>query len=302
MYSPETRFMPVEQPNTTLRDTARPQPIPLPGDQIVATDGVIQQLQIPEVASLSRDSVISFLANQSVRLLEITNRADIKTMSADIPEYIHDERTPAVTALSSDEQSALSEWRQERSTVLQTQAGGANLEELENEISSYIDEAVRTNPDLFGNGNSGTVDVIDQYMTGQMVQMTDDQKKKYQELMALASMGGDADSIILAMTYRHATSSMTKIGQLLSVYKEQTGVMDKIRADMDLKGFKGDLTQADMMKTNMEYSRTQADTMNLFQIIQREMGKYESVMQTSSSLIKSNKEMRQSGLQNLKAG
>jgi hypothetical protein len=294
--------MAVEQPNTTLRDAVRPQAMPLPGDQIVTTDGTIRQLQIPDAVALRPENVIPFLANQSVRLNEIVNRPEIKTLEADIPEYVHDERAPVVTTLSTSENTALSEWRQERSALLQTQAGNADLDALQNEIESYIDEAVKNNPDLFGNGGSGTVDVLDQWMTGQMSAVTDEQKKKYQELLALASRGGDPESVILAMTYRHASESMSKIGQLLNVYKEQTGVLDKLQADLDLKGFKGDLTQADMMKTNMEFSRTQADVMNLFQVIQREMGNYERTMQSGSSLAKSFKEMAQTIQQNYKAG
>ncbi|HSA59525.1 MAG TPA: hypothetical protein VLJ37_07555 [bacterium] len=294
--------MAVEQPNTTLRDTVRPQVVPLPADQIVTTDGLIQQLQIPEVASLSRESVISFLANQSARLLEITSRPEIKTAAAEIPEYVHYDNAPVVTALSSDEQSALSEWRRERSALIQTQSDDGNLESLEKEVQSYIDEAVKNNPDLFGNGKSGTVDVIDQYMTGQMVQMNNEQKKKYQELLMLASRGGDPESVLLAMTYKNAQSSMNKIGQMLTVYKEQTGILDKLQADLDLKGFKKDgLTQVDMMKTNMEFSRTQADVMNLFQIMQKEMNRYETVMTSANSLGKSLNESLRGTIANFKA-
>lgn len=293
--------MAVEQPNTTLRDTTRPQVVPLPPDQLVTTDGLIKQLQIPDAVALQPGNLIPFLANQSARLLEITSRPEIKTAAAEIPEYIDDPRAPAVTALSSDEQTALSEWREERSTLLQTQSG-ADLEALEEEISSYIDQAVKTNPDLFGHSGGSSADVIDQYMTGQMVAMTDDQKKKYQELMAIASRGGHPDDIILAMTYRHSAEAMGKIGKLLNVYKEQTGVLDKLQADLDLKGFKGDLSQAEMMKTNMEFSRTQADVMNIFQIMQRAMSDYERGEQSGASLIKSTKEMTQTIQQNYKAG
>lgn len=295
--------MPVEQPNTTLRDTMRPQAIPLPGDQIVTTDGTIKQLQIPDEVALRPENVIPFLASQSAKLAEICARPEIKTLAAEIPEYRDNENAPMASALSGDERSALSDWHKDMARVLSTASGdGGSLDQIKNDIQNYIDDAMKNHPEMFqDNGGANTPDVLEQWLTGQMATQTDDQKKKYQELMALASRGADPDSIILAMTYRQAQESQNKMGKLLEVYKTNMDSLDQMRAELDLSTAKGDISQADMMKKNMDFSRYQADSMNLFQCFQKEFGNYERIMQSGQSLEKSGHEADRTMLQNLKA-
>jgi len=273
--------------STNLRDVTRERATPLPTGEIVATDGTIKQLQIPDEVALRPENVIPFLAGQSVRLKEITERPEIKTLEADIPEYLYDERAHVPMALSREEQTALTEWHQDMRSMLSTASEGSDsMDQIKNDIQNYIDNAMKDNPDLFkGGSGTDTSDVLDQWFTGQMVAETEETKKKYQQLMVAAR--GDPESILLAMTYRHAQSSMLKMGKLLEMYKTHMDGLDKIQADLDLKNAKGDLTQADMMKTNMDFARSQGDAMNLFQIIQKEMGNYERTMQSASSLSKS---------------
>jgi hypothetical protein len=297
------------QPN--LGSVARERPMALPGDQIVTSQGVLDQLQIPKDA-LDPKNVIPFLANQSARLLEITARPAIKTESADVPPPL-DTSDPSWgrTELTGEESSALAEWHQERSAaLLKSQSGGADLgtaadsgsslDDLKKEIGDYVGKATAEHPELFHQSSGGsTADVLDQWMMGKMLVETDEQKKRYHELLAMASHSGNPDNIILAITSRHAAESMTKIGQLMGFYKEKSDAMDKLRAQIDLDGSKA--SQSTMMKDNMAFSGIQGDMMNLFQVIQKEMNNYESTMQMSQSEIKSRKDLVQQMQGNLKA-
>lgn len=286
--------------STNLRDVTRERATPLPTGEILTTSETVKQLQIPDDVALRPENVIPFLASQSAKLTEICYRPEIKTLYADIPEYLHNENMPVVSALSGDERSALSDWHKDIATTLTTASGdGGSLDQVKNDIQNYIDDAMKNHPEMFQDNTSSTSDVMEQWMTGQMVVQTEEQKKKYQELMALASRGADPDSIILAMTYRQAQESQTKMGKLLEMYKTQMDGLDKMRAELDLGGDK--ISQADMMKANMDFSRYQGDAMNLFQVIQKEMANYERVMQSGQSLVKSGHEADRTILGNLKA-
>ena len=273
---------------TNLRDAKRPQVAPLPGgDQIIATPDAVRHLQIPDEVALRPENVIPFLAGQHAKLVDITARPEIKATEGDIPEYLHDEKTPVVTAMSREEQSNLGEWRQE--AFLKIQSGGSGLDDLENEIKGYINDVAKNHPELFQSDSGGTTsDVLDQWMTGQMVQETEEAKKKYQAALAMARSPED---VLLVMTSKHAQDSMTKIGRMLKVYKQQMDSLDKMQANLDLNMSKGNVSQATMMKTNIEFSRTQGDVMNLFQVIQKAMGDYERSMNSSGSIIKNIKEI-----------
>jgi hypothetical protein len=285
--------------HTNLRDVARDRPAALPQSEITITPGLVDQ--IPEKFALLPQHVIPFLAGQSVRLKEITERPEIKTMAAEIPGWELNENMPVVSALDSGEQTALDEWREERFALLRSQAGDANLEGLENEIKSYIDEAVKNNPDMFGRDGAGaTVDVFDQWFTSNMVAETEETKKKYHQLLAAAAASGNAEDVLLAMTFRHAQSSMLKMGKLLESYKTHMDSLDKLQADLDLKGFKGDLSQADMMKVNMEFARSSGDSNNTMQMIMKTMSEYERTMQSASSMNKSLGEPLVNTIRNMK--
>src|SRR5262245_52961724 len=106
---------------TNLRDATRPEAAPLPGgDQILATPDAVRHLQIPDEVALRPENLVPFLAGQHAKLVDITSRPEIKAMEGDIPEYLHDDRIPLVTAMSREEQSSLSEWRQEASLKIQS--------------------------------------------------------------------------------------------------------------------------------------------------------------------------------------
>src|SRR6185295_7157444 len=175
-------------PNVTMNSgnlsgAARPQTAPLPGgEQIIATPDAVRHLQIPDEVALRPENVIPFLAGQHAKLVDITARPEIKALEGDIPEYLHDERAPVVTAMSREEQSNLGEWRQE--AFLKIQSGSPGMEELGNEISGYISDALKKDPTLFQQSSGGsTSDILGQWLTGQMIEETEETKKKYHEAL-----------------------------------------------------------------------------------------------------------------------
>ena len=102
--------------------------------------------------------------------------------------------------------------------------------------------------------------------------------------LALLASAKDPSSVILAITQKHAQASLQKVGKLMAAYKDQTETLDHLQAAMDLKG--DHWGQSDMMRTNMKFSRAQSDTMNLFQVMQKEMNNYERVMESGQSMYK----------------
>ncbi len=277
--------MAIESPSTDLRDVPRERPIPLAPGEIVTTPGTIESLNIPDSVALRPENVTPFLANQYVRLNEITARPEIKSLEAAVPEYLHDDRAPVAAVMSQGEQQAFQDFRDDvKRTLLQSQSGDTDLDHLSDEIQSYIDGAVQANPDLFPQSGSGSYDVIDQYFTGQMVKETEETKKRYQQILAAAK--GDPESVILAMTYRHIQGAQAQMGKLVAAYKTKMDDMDKLQAELDLKGSSaGGLSQADMMRGNMDSARLMGDTNQIFQLIQKAMGDYEREMVGSKSLI-----------------
>jgi len=291
--------MPVDQ-LSGFRDVSKDRAIPLPGE-IFTTPGTIDHLgDVPQEIALNPRNLTPFLASQYAKMVEITSRPEIKTLSAEIPEpdFVGDDSRLQVTALTSEEQGALGEWREEAKTLL-TQSGETPLDELDNRIKGYIDEAAKTHPELYDKGRGGgSVDVLGDWFTGQMVQETEESKKKYHEILATASRGG-SDAVILAMTFRHAQKQMSQMGELLNAYRDKITGLDKLQADLDLKGAK--LTQSDMMKGNIDFARYQGDATQIFQIIQKTMSDYERTMVSANSLIKTMGEPLANAIRNLRS-
>lgn len=293
--------MAVEQTATTLRDTARPQAVPLPPTEFLTSEGIINQLQITDQEALKPGNLVPFLASQSAKLMDITARPEIKTLAAEIPPYVHSEGVPLISALSHDEQTALEEWRRER-VLVSAQAGDQSLDDLTKEIQGYVDDVTRNHPEMFqpeGSGSSAG-DVLEQMFTNQMVEETEESKRKYQELLVAAR--GDPEAVLLAMTYRHARNAMVRIGSMLEAYKTHMDAVDRTRAQLELDGFRGDLSASDLAKANMDFARNQGDAMNIFQTLQVAMNDYEKTMQSGGSLAKSINESLRSINANLKAG
>lgn len=282
---------------TGFRDVSRDRTVPLPGE-ILTTPGAIDHLNIPDEVALQPQNVIPFLASQHAKLVDITSRPEIKALSAEIPEpdFVSDDSRLQATALTSEEQGALGEWHQDTKTLL-TQAGDVPMDDLDRTIKGYIDDAASKNPDLFKNSGGGTVDVIGDWFTGQMVQETEESRKKYLEILATAK--GDPDAVILAMTFRNAQKQMSQMGELLNAYRDKITGLDKLQADLDLKGSK--LTQADMMKGNVDFARYQGDATQIFQIIQKTMSDYDRTMVSANSLVKTESESRLAIIRNMRS-
>jgi hypothetical protein len=279
--------MAIESPSTDLRDVPRERPIPLAPGEIVTTPGTIESLKIPDSVALRPENVTPFLANQFVRLNEITARPEIKSLEAAVPEYIHDDRAPVLSAMSQGEQQAFQSFREDvKSTLLQSQSGDADLDHLSEEIRGYIDEAASNNPDVFAqSGSDGSYDVMDQYFTGEMLKENEETKKKYQQLIAAAR---DPETVILLMADKQLRGIQATMGKLVTGYKAKMDDMDKLQAQLDLKGSSASgLSQADMMRGNMDSARLMGDTNQIFQLIQKTMSDYERIMVSSKSLIES---------------
>src|SRR6185436_18235358 len=124
--------------STNLRDVSRERAQPLPTGEILTTSETVKQLQIPDEVALRPENVIPFLASQSAKLTEICSRPEIKTQAAEIPEYLHNENMPVVTALSGDERSALSDWHEDMSKMLSTatDGGSSSLDQVKNDIQN----------------------------------------------------------------------------------------------------------------------------------------------------------------------
>lgn len=148
-------------------------------------------------------------------------------------------------------------------------------------------------PEMFQKA-SGDRDVLNDWLTGQLVEETEESRRKFLQVLAAAK---DPSSVILAITQKHSQESLKKIGQLMEVYQENRESLDHLQAEMDLMG--GEITQADMMQTNMKFARNQADSMNLFQAMQKEMNNYERTLEGGQSLHKADN-ADQTMIQNMK--
>jgi len=148
-------------------------------------------------------------------------------------------------------------------------------------------------PEMFQEA-SGDRDVLNDWLTGQLVEETEESRRKFLQVLASAK---DPSSVILAITQKHSQESLKKIGQLMEVYQENRESLDHLQAEMDLMG--GEITQADMMQTNMKFARNQADSMNLFQAMQKEMSNYERTLEGGQSLHKADN-ADQTMIQNMK--
>ncbi len=283
---------------TAFKNVSKQTTIPLPPGDLLTTDGIVQQLQITDQEALKPGNLVPFLASQSVKYNEIVNRAEIKTLEGDIPEYLFDDRAPIVSALSKDEQSALSDWHNEAKAMLSSQAGSGSpgSEDLAKEIEKFVDDALKNNPDALAKGHSlGAVDVLGEMMTGELYRETEESRKKYQEILATAT---DAGSVILAMTMRQSQKTAQLMGRAFEALKFQQEGMMKLEAEMNLKG--KSLSQADMMKTNMDFARFSSDSSQIYQVIQKGMSDYERNFTFGNSMIKNAGEPLRTMIQNMK--
>lgn len=235
---------------TTPLATPREAETRLPPDHHLTIPAPVDRSDAVAGAGLRSSDVAAFFADQGARAKDITERSASLSSDGDIPELLHTE-------------------------------SGSAMDDLSAQIGDYIGEMKRTHPEMFQ--NSGGSDVLGDWMTGEMTRETEEEKKKFLELLALAK---DPSSVILAITKKHADESLQKVGKLMAAYKEQTESLDHLQAEMDLKQAHGDLSQADLAQFNMKFGSLQGDTMNLFQVMQKEMNNYERVMEGGQSMSK----------------
>lgn len=260
---------------------------PMLGDPVLTTD-TVERLKVPDEIALRPENVMPFLASQWGRYNDIVNRPEIKALSADIPSTEEYAGLQIESVLMPEEQAALQSWNEERF------AGGGTLgvqtvEELDSEIGRIVNESQGQRADSGqGRGRNPTatrgsaIDPFDMMFTNEVVQETEDQKRKWQELIAAAKGSPDMVNTIIGM--RYAKKMTQKIGKLTELYKYHTDAMDKLSAQFDLKSSGGQLAQADLAKFNADFARAQTDTSNTFQMLQNLMGEYQRVTQFTSTI------------------
>jgi hypothetical protein len=266
--------MAVENP-TFRSDLARETRLPLLGEPVL-TPGTLDQLKIPDEVALRPENVIPFLAKQSVRYHEIVDRPEIKTMSAEIPEYVYDDSAQAMQPrVTTEEQVALDSWYGEKKeTLMKTQS----LDDLDQDIQNHIDEMRRLHPEYFQDNSPDAADnggdLISQMLTGDMLEETDEQKKKWLEILSMAK---SPDMVNLLMTFRGAKQASAVIGKLAEQYKSKIDAMDKLSAEYALKNQGGAISTADAQQFNIDSMRTYTDITETFQVMTRAVSDLEKV-------------------------
>lgn len=291
---------------TGFRDVSKERATMLPGE-ILATPGAIDHLDVPQEIALNPKNLIPFLASQHARLVDITSRPEIKSMEAEIPfpNFINDDLQLQATALTREEQEALGSFREEARMLLTqaggqagTASGGGGTDDLDKRIQGYIDEAVKNGAVTDKGGGIGAVDVLEDWYTGQIIQETEESRKKYLEILAAAK--GDPEAVILAMTFRNGQKQMAAMGQMLGAFREKQDGLQALQAELDLKNFKGKLSQADMMAGNVKFASLQSDTSTIMHMIQKTMSDYERTMVSANSLLKTTGESEMAIIRNMR--
>lgn len=282
---------------TAFKNVSKQTTVPLPPGDLLTTDGIVQQLQITDAEALKPGNLVPFLASQSVKYNEIVNRPEIKALEGDIPEYLFDDRASVVTALSKDEQSALGGWRNEAKAMLSSQSGsGSGSDDLAKDIEKFVDDALKNNPDALAKDHTlGAVDLLGEMMTGELYRETEETKRKYQEILASAS---DAESVILAMTWRQSTKTAQLMGRAFEALKfNQDGLM-KLEAEQNLKG--KNPSQGEMMKMNMDFARFSTDSTQIYQVIQKGLSDYDRNFSFGDSMVKKADQTERAIIQNMR--
>ncbi len=269
--------MPIDQTHFR-QDLTKERMLP-PGD-LILTRTAIEQLKIADQAALKPENVLHFLASQSIRYNEITNRPEIKSLAADIPEYIHDDATMsnATPLLSLEERESMTSYAQEKlqnPVFLSSQSG---IDDLTREIQDFIRQAQQDHPEVHTPNQATPLDPLEGMLTDNLVKETEEEKTKWQELFAAAK---DPELVSTILGMRYAQQVMKKIGKLTEAYKFQTDHMDKIRASLELKNAHGPLSQADMLKINLDFGRAQGDMSTVSQALTRALNDYDRITRST---------------------
>lgn len=256
----------------------------LPPGELVTSEGILEQLKVPEDVLKDPRLVASFFANRHVQLQSSVIKADdVKSQPADIPEFIFNERDPKlhVMSLSSEEQTALKDWSHGHAVAIQS--GSASFNSLEGEVSSYLNDMKLSHPDL-GSSSSGASfspsdpisSVLDQLVSNAPTQQTQEENKKFWEAMMAAK--DDPETLSTMIGVKYARQAMQKVGQLVEMYKYHVDLMDKHTAAIDLQMSKpGGQDSASVMKANMQFTQDNLDISQLSQLMSKAMNDYQTM-------------------------
>lgn len=295
------------------RNLSSQRPITAPPGDLVTSVTDLKQLQLPDEVLLRKEHLDPFLAGQFAKMKAITEQPEVKSLAADIPEFNYDRavlESQSVRGLNSDENAALAEWQAEsfgdgthEGSLIHSQSGSTDIDQLEQEIEKGIQDITKAHPEYFQgkSTDSGTSDMLEQMMTGQMMQETEEERKKFWEALAAAKGNPEAVNSIIGM--RYANKAMKMMGKVVEAYKYHVDMLDQVQAKLDLQSAKpGGLSQTDMIKTNLESGRLMGDISSLFQILQKSMTDYQRITEDTHGTNKQIAQTLESILRNVRVG
>ena len=290
--------MAIQPPDTGDIRRERPVARPLPGD-FVTTPSALHELKIPDEVLLTPENIASFLAGQGARYNEIVDRPEIKTFSAQIPEYnSEDPLLPTGTVLNREEQLAMQSWVEERlgdgnGNLLASQSSDPQIAQTIRDTDQLIDDAIKSGQlkDFAG------PDPLDSALLNKYAE-TKDNEEKWHQMLAVAASGG-VENVILVLALRESTRASNRIQRVLVGYQEQVSLLEKIRADFDLKNKGGQISMTDLAKFNADVSAVQGGVGHASFLINQALQQYERGISAFASIEHNYDESQKTALRNL---
>lgn len=245
-----------------------------PGDLLV-TQSTVEQLKIPDDVALRPENVIPFLRNQSVKYLDLVEKSEIKALSADIQEYIHDEgaflQAPSLTP---EEREALSSWSNGNTVRIQSEGDLRDLEEM---IDNLIREDRRLHPERYNNLDPAFEDVDqgDLFTTTPMLmrgfQENEEERRETEKAIMAAASSGNAELLIAVMAETHAKRVMKVMATLVKRQADLIDAREKVFKELNPDA---NPSAAELAKFNADFARFQGDVSNNMLQIQFAMNEY----------------------------
>ncbi len=310
--------MAIDQTRMSIaRENVSQRPVTVPPGDILTSTTTLEQLKVPDSVLLSPQSVGPFLAGQYARMKDITERPLVKMESGSIPEYIFGSEEHLgiqSVGLSSDERASLTDWHNESfgdgthsGSLIQTQSGSVDLTQLEQDMEKHIHDMQTAHPEYFnaksgsggGTGNA-TSQMLEQMMTGNMVQETEEERKRFWDAMAAAK--GNPEAVNSIIGFRYAQKAMKIMGKVVEAYSYQVQSLDHLQAAFDLQSSKGNVTQAQMIDMNIKSGSLMGDINSMFQVLQKSMTDYQRVTDDTHTTNKDIAQSLENILRNLRGG
>lgn len=266
----------------------------LPADELVVTPGVLQQLKIDDKKLLAPESVLPFLASQSVKYHQIVDWNMVKTGEGEVAEYIHDDHALLPqSSVSREEQAAREAWPQASNrAMLAIQSGEATPDGLIQEIDLYIEESKKTDPGLWENFGADPTDM----MMMQGLRDLEESKEELMKKLALAASSGSPELFNTFLNEAYAGRVRKALGSLL----KQVDTLDR-KAQETMKDLGLTSSQAEVAKANMEFGAYSGDRQTLMLMIQQAVGELEKVTTYTAAMNENSGTAREIIIRNLRS-